>query len=95
MPRQGTTGGYLASGDLVLLADDRQLQPAENILPLVRAAAVARCGARLGGALDAVSARLTTSDLISLNWRVTVAGNNVLAEARAWLQRQGIVPGPG
>jgi osmoprotectant transport system substrate-binding protein len=94
MPRQGTTDGYLASGDLVLLADDRQLQPAENIVPLVRAAAVARYGARLGGALDAVSARLTTSDLISLNWRVTVAGNNVLAEARAWLQRQGIVPGP-
>ena len=91
----GTTDGYLASGNLVLLADDRQLQPAENIVPVVRAAAVARYGARLAGALDAVSARLTTSDLISLNWRVTVAGNNVLAEARAWLQRQGIVPAPG
>ena len=90
-----TTDGYLAGGDLVLLADDRRLQPAENVVPVVRAEAVARYGARLVGALDVVSARLTTNDLIFLNWRVTVAGNNVLAEARAWLERQGILPEPG
>ena len=90
-----TTDGYLAGGDLVLLADDRRLQPAENVVPVVRAEAVARYGARLAGALDTVSARLTTNDLIFLNWRVTVAGNDVLAEARAWLERQGILPEPG
>jgi len=91
----GTAGGYLASGDLVLLADDRQLQPAGNIVPVVHAGAVERYGARLAGALDAVSARLTTSDLIYLNRRTTVTGQNVLAEARAWLERQGILPEPG
>jgi osmoprotectant transport system substrate-binding protein len=91
----GTTSGYLANSDLVLLADDRQLQPADNIVPVVRAGVVARHGARLAEALDAVSARLTTDDLILLNWRVTIAGQNVLAEARAWLERQGIVPEPG
>lgn len=48
--------------------------------------------ARLADALDALSARLTTNDLTFLNWRVTVAGNNVLTEARAWLERQGILP---
>jgi len=90
-----TTDGYLAGGDLVLLADDRQLQPADNIAPVVRDAAVARYGARLVDALDAVSARLTTNDLIFLNWRVTVAGYDLLAEARAWLERQGILPEPG
>ena len=91
----GTAGGYLASGDLVLLADDRQLQPVGNIVPVVHADAVERYGARLAGALDAVSARLTTSDLIYLNRRITVAGQNTLAEARAWLERQGILPEPG
>ena len=90
-----TTGGYLASGDLVLLADDRQLQPAGNIVPVIHATAVERYGTRLAGALDAVSVRLTTNDLIYLNWRVTVAGHTVLAEARAWLERQGILPEPG
>ncbi len=90
-----TTSGHLTNGDLVLLADDRQLQPADNIVPVVHAGAVARYGARLIDALDAVSARLTTNDLIFLNRRITVTGKNVLAEARAWLERQGIMPEPG
>jgi osmoprotectant transport system substrate-binding protein len=89
-----TTDGYLADGDLVLLADDRRLQPADNVVPVVHAGAVARYGARLADALDAVSARLTTNDLVFLNRRVTVGGENVLAEARAWLERQGILPEP-
>ena len=91
----GTTDGHLATGDFVLLADDRRLQPAENIVPVVRTAAVTQYGARLTDALDAVSARLTSDDLIFLNWRVTVVGGNVLAEARTWLERQGILPEPG
>ncbi len=90
-----TASGYLTSGDLVLLADDRKLQPAGNIVPVVHASAAARYGARLSDALDAVSARLTTSDLINLNRQITVAGHNVLAEARAWLEHQGILPQPG
>jgi osmoprotectant transport system substrate-binding protein len=90
-----TTGGYLADSGLLVLADDRQLQPADNIVPLVHAGVLARHGARLADVLDAVSARLTTNDLILLNWRITIAGQNVLAEAGAWLERQGIVPEPG
>lgn len=91
----GTASGYLASGDLVLLEDDRQLQPAGNIVPVVNAGAAARYGARLTGALDAVSAKLTTSDLIHLNRQITLADHNVLAEARAWLELRGILPQPG
>jgi osmoprotectant transport system substrate-binding protein len=90
----GTASGHLAAGGLVLLADDRQLQPPGNIVPVVHASAVARYQARLAGALDAVSARLTTSDLIVLNQRITVPGTTVLAEARAWLEHQGILPAP-
>lgn len=90
-----TTDGFLATGDFVLLADDHRLQPAENVVPVVSARAVARYGRRLTDALGAVSARLTPTGLTFLNWRVTVAGKNVLAEARGWLDRQGIVPWPG
>jgi osmoprotectant transport system substrate-binding protein len=90
-----TTDGYLATGGFVLLADDRRLQPAENVVPVVSDKAAARYGKRLADALAAVSARLTSPELRFLNWRVSVAGRNVLTEARDWLVRQGIVPRQG
>jgi osmoprotectant transport system substrate-binding protein len=89
-----TTDGDLATGNLVLLTDDRHLQPAENVVPVVTDSVAARYGKRLTGTLDEVSSRLTTNALLFLNWRVQVAGDDVVAEARAWLERQGILPRP-
>ena len=90
-----TTDGNLATGDLVLLSDDRHLQPAENVVPVITGNAIARYGKRLVNAVDAVSAQLTTRALLFLDWRVEVAGNDVQAEARAWLERHGILPRAG
>jgi osmoprotectant transport system substrate-binding protein len=89
-----STDGNLAAGGLVLLTDDRHLQPADNIVPVITRTAVARYGNRLIAAVNAVSRRLTSHDLLFLNWRVEVAGKSVLAEARGWLERQGILPRP-
>ena len=90
-----TTDGNLATGDLVLLSDDRHLQPAENVVPVITGSAMARYGKRLAGAVNAVSAQLTSKELLFLDWRVEVAGADVLAEARGWLERHGILPRPG
>jgi osmoprotectant transport system substrate-binding protein len=90
-----TTDGNLATGDLVLLSDDRHLQPAENVVPVITDSAIARYGNRLTGAVNAVSAQLTTKALLFLDWRIEVAGADVLAEARGWLERHGILPRPG
>jgi osmoprotectant transport system substrate-binding protein len=86
-----TTDGELALGDLVLLEDDRRLQPAENVTPVVSQAAVERYGARLVEPLRAVSALLTSENLRFLNWRVSVAGSDPRVEARGWLARNGLV----
>jgi osmoprotectant transport system substrate-binding protein len=87
-----TTDGILAGDDLVLLDDDRGLQPVENLVPVVRSDVLdAAEGQRVAAALDEVSQRLTTANLRFLNWRVSVAGNEVAAEARGWLIRQGLV----
>jgi osmoprotectant transport system substrate-binding protein len=89
-----TTDGNLAAENLILLGDVRHLQPAENIVPVVRAQDMARYGKRLAAAVNAVSAKLTSAGLLFLDWRVEVAGNGVLAEARAWLERHDILPRP-
>jgi osmoprotectant transport system substrate-binding protein len=62
-----TTYGGLGDRRLTVLVDDRDLQPRENVVPVVRTELVRRYGARLTRALDAVSANLTTSDLVRLN----------------------------
>jgi osmoprotectant transport system substrate-binding protein len=90
-----TTDGNLASGDLVLLADDRHLQPAENVVPVIRSGVLERYGKRLSAAVDAVSAQLTSRALLFMDWRVEVAGNGVMAEARGWLERHHVLPRPG
>lgn len=89
-----TTDGRLATGDLVLLQDDRGLQPSENVVPLVAARSVQRYGVRLADTINAVSARLTTNSLRFLNWRTSIAEREVATEARGWLERQSLVRPP-
>lgn len=86
-----TTDGRLATGDLVLLDDDRALQPAENIVPVISGPAIDRYGTRLSGALNAVSAGLTSNGLSFVNWRIDTAGRDVAIEARGWLERHALV----
>ena len=85
-----TTDAVLGTGDVVLLTDDRHLQPAENVVPVVSRRAAERYGVRLTSALDAVSAKLTQNALVFLNWRVAVGGKDPVAEAQGWLERAGL-----
>ena len=53
-----TTDARLAIAPVVLLADDRGLQPRENVVPMVRAEVLDRWGEPLREALDGTSAQL-------------------------------------
>jgi osmoprotectant transport system substrate-binding protein len=66
----------------VPLVDDRQLQNAENITPVIRTDAL---DARVRSALDDVSAALTTDKVTTLVGEVTVNGEGVTDVARAFL----------
>jgi osmoprotectant transport system substrate-binding protein len=87
-----TTNPAIPRQKLVILADNRALQPAENITPVVRRATVDRYGPRLLDALDAVSARLTTPVLRTLNARVELDGLDPRKVAHEWLQAQALIP---
>jgi osmoprotectant transport system substrate-binding protein len=85
-----TSDAAMLSADLVELRDDRDLQPAENITPLVREEVLERWGDRLHEAVDAVSARLTTEGLRRLNAEVDGDTTRVADVATAWLEAQDV-----
>jgi osmoprotectant transport system substrate-binding protein len=88
-----TTDPGIPARHLVVLEDNRALQPAENITPLIRRSTVERYGPRLLATLNAVSARLTTATLLHLNERVQLAGLKPQTVASGWLRAQALIPG--
>ena len=79
-----TTDARLSTAPLMLLVDDRALQPHENVVPLVRTEVLDRWGDRLRTALDEVSARLVTADLVLLNAAVELDGLTPAEAAARW-----------
>jgi osmoprotectant transport system substrate-binding protein len=90
-----TTDPSIPARHLVVLADDRGLQPAENITPLVGRDAIARYGPRLLATLNRVSALLDTGTLRALDARVEIAGQNARLIAGSWLRSRGLIPAGG
>jgi osmoprotectant transport system substrate-binding protein len=90
-----STDPGIPAGHLVILADDRRLQPAENITPMLRRATVVRYGQGLVAALNAVSARLTTGSLRALNAQVELDRRNPRIVADDWLHAQGLLGNGG
>lgn len=74
--------------DLVELVDDRNLQPAENVTPVVPRSTLERFGPGFADVVNAVSALLRTSDLRRMNASLA-AGRSPFAVARAWLLSRG------
>ncbi|MDQ4131930.1 MAG: ABC transporter substrate-binding protein, partial [Actinomycetota bacterium] len=83
-----TTSPALTAGDMVELEDDKHLQPAENVVPVVRTEVLDRHGPRLAAVLDAVSARLDTETLTQMNKRVEVDKQPSEVVVKEWLSGQ-------
>jgi osmoprotectant transport system substrate-binding protein len=86
-----TTDPDITAQHLVVLTDDRALQPAENITPVLRRGMVARYGTGLVALLNAVSARLTTSSLRDLDAQVELEGKKPRTVAAGWLRAHGLL----
>jgi osmoprotectant transport system substrate-binding protein len=87
-----TTDPAIAARHLVILADDRGLQPAENITPLVGRDVIVRYGPRLVALLNTISALLDTGTLRALDAQVELDGHGPRPVARAWLRVHGLIP---
>ena len=76
--------------DLVLLADDKHLLDAENIVPLVNPAWLAHHDSARA-ALDRLAGVLTTADLRSMTALVNCGRESARSVARAYLKQKGLV----
>jgi osmoprotectant transport system substrate-binding protein len=85
-----TTDPSLIEADLVQLADDRHLQPADNVVPVLRREILDAYGPPLVRLLNAVSAQLTTSELTNLN-RQVAEGKPAAAAVASWLRAHTII----
>jgi osmoprotectant transport system substrate-binding protein len=79
-----------ALSDYVELVDDRALQPAENVTPVVRTEVLDRWGPAVTKIIDTVSGALDTETLRELNAADAAEPGtaDVAAVADAWLQSE-------
>lgn len=85
-----TTDGVIVSKGFVLLDDDKGLQPAENLVPVIRTDILDEYGDDLADVLNAVSAALTTQGLTEMNKLTGYDGEDPVAVATEWLKSVGI-----
>jgi osmoprotectant transport system substrate-binding protein len=77
---------------LVVLEDDKHLQNADNVIPAVHAQTAESQPAVLA-ALNAVSAALTTDDLVTMNAAVDLERQSAEDVAAAWVAESGVTEG--
>ncbi|MFF9869208.1 ABC transporter substrate-binding protein [Streptomyces sp. NPDC013953] len=86
-----TTDATLDQFGLVLLADDKKLQNADNVLPVVNAKDAG--SAEIATALGKITKVLTTDDLIDLNRKVDAERAKPADVAKAYLEAKGLIGG--
>jgi osmoprotectant transport system substrate-binding protein len=75
----------------VTLEDDKLLQLADNVAPVIRSEVLSSAPEDLPLLLNSVSALLTTEELIELNKQVGVDRQDPKDAAGAWLRAKGLV----
>lgn len=88
----GTTDGTLAGLGLVVLEDDKGLQNADNLIPVVNAEGPAGTD-EVAELLNALSAELSTEDLAELNRRVDEDREQAADVAKSYLEEKGLLGG--
>ncbi len=88
----GTTDGTLDALGLVVLEDDKSLQNADNLVPVVNADGPAGTD-EVAEVLDGLSEQLTTEDLAELNRRVDEDREQAADVARSYLEDKGLLGG--
>jgi osmoprotectant transport system substrate-binding protein len=80
-----TSDGVISAKGFVLLEDDKGLQPAENLTPVIRQDILDAYDDELVDALNEVSAELTTEELSEMNKLIGIDGEDPEQVAADWI----------
>jgi osmoprotectant transport system substrate-binding protein len=83
-----TSQGLIDARGWIVLEDDKELSPAQNIIPIIRKQ---DSSGKVEDALNRLSATLTTEDLKKLNRRVEVDKEDPEVVAKNYLQQKGLL----
>lgn len=86
-----TSDPSIVAKGFVLLDDDKHLQLADNLAPVVRKDLISKDDGTLTRLLNSVSAKLTQGELNDMNKQVAVDKADSKAVAAAWLKKQGLI----
>lgn len=86
----GTTDGALAQEGLTLLADDKGIQPAQNLIPAVNSAFLQK-NPDVATLLNKLSGTLTTADLAAMNLKLAVDRAKPADVAKEYLSSKGLI----
>lgn len=81
-----SSDGAIAANNLVVLDDDKHLQQADNIVPLIRSAVA---NGEVAALLNSIDAKLNTPDLTALNKSADVDKLDPADLAATWLKNHG------
>ena len=82
-----TTDPTISQGGLLTLVDDKNIFGVQNVLPLINKAGLSQSGI---DALNAVSAKLDSTALLTMDTDVQVQKQDPLTVANAWLKSEGL-----
>ncbi len=85
-----TTSAVIQARGFVLLEDDKKLQLADNVVPVVRDELLNRAPADFRTTINNVTSKLTTAELTGLNKQVEIDRMDAKDAAAAWLKAKGI-----
>lgn len=87
-----STGPEIITNGWVVLQDDKQTQPADNIAPIVRDDLLAKIDKqKFTDTLNAVSAKIDTKTLAQLYYDVAITHKDLAVVAKDWLKANGFV----
>lgn len=80
-----STDAYISKNDFVVLRDDKHLQFADHIIPVIRTAVATP---KVRATLNKIDAKLTTPVLTQLNDQVSLQHKSVVSVAKAWVAKE-------